>query len=87
VTDDPVPLGPIDDGPLTDLPDDLTPQGTVNNLPEGTDMVVVVEPEIPLALPQTGGLITFATPAALALAVLIGLYAATFVKKRRSEEE
>jgi LPXTG-motif cell wall-anchored protein len=80
-------VGSIDGGPLTDLPDDLTPQGTVNNIPEGTDMVVVVDPEVPLALPQTGGLMTFATPAALALAVLIGLYAATFIKKRRSKAE
>jgi LPXTG-motif cell wall-anchored protein len=46
-------------------------------------LVVIADPETPLALPQTGGLMTYATPAALALAVLIALYAATYVRGRK----
>jgi hypothetical protein len=80
-------MGSIDEGPLTDLSDDLTPLGSVETLPEDVDLVVVADPEIPLSLPQTGGLLTFATPAALSLAVLTGLYTATFIKKRRREKE
>jgi hypothetical protein len=38
-------------------------------------------------LPQTGGLLTYTTAAGLALAGLILLYALTFLKKRRSEDE
>jgi hypothetical protein len=68
--------------PLEELEEEDVPLAEA--LPEDTDIVVIADPETPLALPQTGGLMTYATPAAIALAVLIALYAATYIRGRRS---
>jgi hypothetical protein len=81
IPEDPTPL---DEGPLTEIDDYATPLG---ELPEDTDLVVIADPETPLALPQTGGLMTYATPAALALAVLIALYAATYIRGRKKSNK
>jgi hypothetical protein len=68
--------------PLEELEDEDVPLAEA--LPEDTDIVVIADPETPLALPQTGGLMTYATPAAIALAVLLLLYAATYIGSRRN---
>lgn len=67
-----------DDGQVEDLPEGDIPQGA----PGDPDMVVVADPNTPLGLPQTGGLLTYATPAALALIALLALYAATYLRGR-----
>jgi hypothetical protein len=83
-----VPLGSIGDGLIESLPDEEMPFGALTDQPDGPDMVVVVDPAIPLGvgLPQTGGLLTYASAAGIALIGLLVLYAATFIKKRRDEE-
>ncbi|MDR2295552.1 MAG: LPXTG cell wall anchor domain-containing protein [Clostridiales Family XIII bacterium] len=45
--------------------------------------MIIADPETPLALPQTGGLMTYATPAALALVVLVALYIAIGARSRK----
>jgi hypothetical protein len=66
--------------PLTPIEDEEVP---LAEPPEDTDLVVIADPETPLGLPQTGGLMTYATPAALALLVLVALYAATYIRGRK----
>ena len=77
----------LDDGPLTEIEDDDTPLATQLGEPDEPEVVIIADPETPLALPQTGGLMTYATPAALALAVLVALYVATYVRGRKKENE
>jgi hypothetical protein len=90
-TDGPPPPPPppprLDDGQLTEIEDDDTPLATQLGEPGEPEVVVIADPETPLALPQTGGLMTYATPAALALAVLLALYAATYVRGRKKENK
>ncbi|MDR2355788.1 MAG: hypothetical protein LBE16_06300 [Clostridiales Family XIII bacterium] len=74
---------PLDDGPLTEIEDEDTPLVTLTGDPEDPEVVIIADPETPLSLPQTGGLMTYATPAALALAVLIALYIAIGAKSRK----
>lgn len=78
---------PLDDGPLTDIGDEDTPLATLTGDPEDPDLVVIADPDTPLALPQTGGLMTYATPAALALAVLLALYAVTYIRGRKKADK
>jgi hypothetical protein len=89
ISPDTPPLGSIGDGLIEALPDEETPFGALTEQPDGPDLVVVVDPASPLGvgLPQTGGLLTYTTAAGLALAGLILLYALTFLKKRRGEDE
>ncbi|MDR1439789.1 MAG: hypothetical protein LBJ10_07220 [Clostridiales bacterium] len=70
---------PIDDGTLTDIGDEGAPEGSA-------DMVVIADPDTPLGLPQTGGLLTYATPAGIALVVLMALYAATYARGRKKRQ-
>jgi hypothetical protein len=70
----------LDDGLLAEIGDGDVP---LSEMPDDTDLVVIADPATPLALPQTGGLMTYATPAAIALAVLLALYAATYIRGRK----
>jgi hypothetical protein len=83
--DDPLPRrDPRLREPLEEIEDEDVP---LAEPPEDTDLVVIADPETPLALPQTGGLMTYATPAALALVALIALYAATYIRGRRNSRK
>jgi hypothetical protein len=80
--------GSISDSPVEDISPEETPLGAVTDASEDTDpeLLVVVDPDtIPLSLPLTGGTPAYATSTALALVALIGMCAATVIKKRREE--
>jgi hypothetical protein len=79
IPDSEIPLGSIGEDLIEILPENETPMGSAAVDP---DMVVVV-PQIPLALPQTGGFLTYASVAGLALAGLLIFYGATFIKRQR----
>jgi hypothetical protein len=81
ISDEPTPL---DEGPVSGA-DDI--YGEDVPLGDKPDLVVVVDDPTPMGLPQTGGLMTFATPAAIALIVLLAMFAMTFVGKRKKERD
>ncbi|MDR1571043.1 MAG: hypothetical protein LBS32_00805 [Clostridiales Family XIII bacterium] len=76
-------LPPLDDGQIADIEDEGTPMATLLDGPEDPELVIIADPNTPLALPQTGGLLTYATPAAIALAALVALYAALSLRDRK----
>ncbi|MDR1536437.1 MAG: hypothetical protein LBU32_00260 [Clostridiales bacterium] len=72
------------DTPSRDLGEEPVPYDNPDEAPKPTDKVIVAYPGE--KIPQTGGLATFAAPMALALAALILLFLATFIKRGKKQK-